>query len=63
MWNSASPDGSELDTLHGGRFVVDVPKTRLPLAAAGSAGGEGGFGEFPRAFETRLADAGSFDSA
>src|SRR5271169_5621735 len=34
VWNSASPDGSEQDTLHGGRFVVDVPKTRLSLAAA-----------------------------
>jgi penicillin-binding protein 2 len=34
VWNSASPDGTEQDTLHGGRFVVDVPKTRMPLAAA-----------------------------
>jgi penicillin-binding protein 2 len=35
VWNSASPDGTEQDTLHGGRFEVDVPKTRLsPVAAA-----------------------------
>jgi penicillin-binding protein 2 len=34
VWNSASPDGSEDDTLHGGKFVIDVPKTRLSLAAA-----------------------------
>jgi penicillin-binding protein 2 len=34
VWNSASPDDSEHDTLHGGRFVIDVPKTRLSLAAA-----------------------------
>jgi len=34
VWNSASPDGAEHDTLHGGRFLVDVPKKRLPLAAA-----------------------------
>jgi len=34
VWNSASPDGSEQDTLHGGRFLVDVPKKRVPLAAA-----------------------------
>jgi penicillin-binding protein 2 len=34
VWNSASPDGTDHDTLHGGRFVVDVPKKRVPLAAA-----------------------------
>ena len=34
VWNSASPDGTEQDRLHGGRFVIDVPKTRLSLAAA-----------------------------
>jgi penicillin-binding protein 2 len=34
VWNSASPDGSNQDALHGGRFVVDVPKKRLPLAVA-----------------------------
>jgi len=34
VWNSASPDGSEQDMLHGGRFTVDVPKKRLPLAVA-----------------------------
>ncbi len=34
VWNSASPDDSEQDILHGGRFVIDVPKTRLPLAVA-----------------------------
>jgi penicillin-binding protein 2 len=34
VWNSASPDGSEQDTLHGGRFLVAVPKKRLPIAVA-----------------------------
>src|SRR5271167_1531684 len=34
VWNSAGPDGTANDTLHGGRFLVDVPKQRLPLAAA-----------------------------
>jgi penicillin-binding protein 2 len=34
VWNSASPDGTDQDTLHGGRFVVDVSKKRMPLAAA-----------------------------
>ncbi len=34
VWNSTSPDGTEQDSLHGGRFVVDVPNQRLPLAAA-----------------------------
>jgi penicillin-binding protein 2 len=34
VWNSASPDGTDQDTLHGGRFVVDVSKKRAPLAVA-----------------------------
>jgi len=35
VWNSAGPDGiTEQDALHGGRFVVDVPRKRLPLAVA-----------------------------
>jgi penicillin-binding protein 2 len=34
VWNSASPDGTEQDTLHGGRFLIDVPKKRMPLAVA-----------------------------
>jgi penicillin-binding protein 2 len=34
VWNSTSPDGSDQDSLHGGRFVVDVSKKRLPLALA-----------------------------
>ncbi len=34
VWNSASPDDSEQDMLHGGRFVIDVPKKRVPLAVA-----------------------------
>ena len=34
VWNSASPDGTDQDTLHAGRFLIDVPKKRLPLAAA-----------------------------
>jgi penicillin-binding protein 2 len=34
VWNSASPDGTDQDTLHGGRFLVDVPQKRLPLAVA-----------------------------
>ena len=34
VWNSASPDDSEQDMLHGGRFVIDVPKVRVPLAVA-----------------------------
>src|ERR1700691_2201268 len=32
--NSASPDDSEQDMLHGGRFVIDVSKKRAPLAVA-----------------------------
>src|SRR6202162_4825389 len=34
VWNSAGPEGEDEDALHGGRFVLDVPKTRLPLAVA-----------------------------
>src|SRR5580704_11373790 len=34
VWNSASPDDSDQDMLHGGRFVIDVQKTRVPLAVA-----------------------------
>src|SRR5579863_10006660 len=34
VWNSASPDDSEQDMLHGGRFVIDVTKRRVPLAVA-----------------------------
>ncbi len=34
VWNSVSPDDSEHDILRGGRFVMDVPKTRIPLAVA-----------------------------
>jgi hypothetical protein len=34
VWNSANPDGTDQDTLHGGRFVVDVSRKRVPLAAA-----------------------------
>src|ERR1700731_4711978 len=34
VWNSASPDGADQDNLHGGRFVVAIPKPRLPLAVA-----------------------------
>src|SRR5580658_826926 len=34
VWNSVSPDDSEQDMLHGGRFVIDVSKKRLPLAVA-----------------------------
>jgi len=34
VWNSTSPDGTEQDSLHGGRFVVDVPKKGVPLAVA-----------------------------
>jgi penicillin-binding protein 2 len=34
VWNSASPDGTDRDTLHAGRFVVEVPKKRVQLAAA-----------------------------
>jgi penicillin-binding protein 2 len=34
VWNSASPDGTDQDTMHGGRFVIDVPKKRSTLAVA-----------------------------
>jgi penicillin-binding protein 2 len=34
VWNSASPDGADHDTLHGGRFLVDVRKEPVPLAVA-----------------------------
>jgi len=34
VWNSASPDDSDQDELHGGRFELDLPGKRLPLAAA-----------------------------
>jgi penicillin-binding protein 2 len=34
VWNSASPDGAEQDTLRGGRFLVDVSRKPLPLAVA-----------------------------
>jgi len=34
VWNSTSPDGTDQDTLHGGRFVVDVSEKRAPLAVA-----------------------------
>jgi penicillin-binding protein 2 len=34
VWNSASPDDSANDTLHAGKFLVDVPKERLALAVA-----------------------------
>ena len=34
VWNSTSPGGTEQDSLHAGRFVMDVPKQRLPLAVA-----------------------------
>jgi penicillin-binding protein 2 len=34
VWNSASPDGTDQDTLQAGRFLLDVAKPRLPLAAA-----------------------------
>jgi len=33
VWNDSDPDGSD-DELHGGRFVMDLPKQRLPLATA-----------------------------
>jgi penicillin-binding protein 2 len=36
VWNAVGGDGSEADrdTLRGGRFFIDLPKQRLPLAAA-----------------------------
>ena len=33
VWNDVDPDGSE-DELHGGTFVIDATKARLPLATA-----------------------------
>jgi penicillin-binding protein 2 len=33
VWNETEPDGSE-DALHGGHFVIDVARKRLPLATA-----------------------------
>jgi len=34
VWNSASPDDSEQDEMHGGRFVLEVPKRMAPPAVA-----------------------------
>jgi penicillin-binding protein 2 len=34
VWNSTSADGSDDDALHGGRFFIDLPTKRLPLAVA-----------------------------
>jgi penicillin-binding protein 2 len=34
VWNSESPEGVDDDTLRGGRFVIDVTKSRAPLAVA-----------------------------
>jgi penicillin-binding protein 2 len=34
VWNSASPDGTDDDALHGGRFTVEVTNKRAPLAVA-----------------------------
>jgi len=34
VWNSTSPDDEDHDTLQGGRFFLDVPTKRLPLAVA-----------------------------
>jgi penicillin-binding protein 2 len=34
VWNAPDEDGSDPDSLHGGRFVIDVHKRRLPLAVA-----------------------------
>jgi len=34
VWNGGSLDGSDEDRLHGGRFVVELPGERLPLAVA-----------------------------
>jgi penicillin-binding protein 2 len=34
VWNSPSPDDTANDTLHAGKFLVDVPKERLALAVA-----------------------------
>ncbi len=34
VWNAADPDGSDNDALRAGRFVIDLNRERLPLAAA-----------------------------
>jgi len=34
VWNAVDPDGSDDDTLHGGRFVMEVARAPLPLATA-----------------------------
>jgi len=34
VWEDAGPDGSEDGALHGGRFPIDLPQRRLPLAMA-----------------------------
>ena len=34
VWSGADPEGSDDDVMHAGRFVLDVPANRLPLAAA-----------------------------
>jgi penicillin-binding protein 2 len=34
VWNSSSPDGTEPDALHAGRFVLEAAKKRLPIAVA-----------------------------
>jgi len=34
VWNDADEDGSGDDELHAGRFLIDLPKERLPLAVA-----------------------------
>jgi penicillin-binding protein 2 len=34
VWNDAGPDGSDNDEFHAGRFLIDLPENRLPLAMA-----------------------------
>ena len=34
VWNDAAPDGSEEDTLHSGRFVMELASKPIPLATA-----------------------------
>jgi len=34
VWNDAAAEGSENDQLHAGRFLIDLPQKRLPLAMA-----------------------------
>ncbi len=34
VWNAASPDGEDDDRLQGGKFMVEIPKRHMPLAAA-----------------------------